>query len=173
MLTPFYLQLIFEFIPDIYRSIDVRKYENEKQYFCHLGFHLPIYSLILLYIHVGLFTYYFCRLGNYEEAHKYFQEAWDRCESEKEQDLQYYSAISVTIKYNTSRLHEMFCQYDKAEKLYKEILQDHPNYVDCKFMIKFPFYHFYLECSKLLIPRGMSHAWYFSKLNWQNMFNYT
>ncbi|MPC11630.1 RNA polymerase-associated protein CTR9 [Portunus trituberculatus] len=69
------------------------------------------------------------RLGNYEEAHKYFQEAWDRCESEKEQDLQYYSAISVTIKYNTARLHEMFCQYDKAEKLYKEILQDHPNYV--------------------------------------------
>ncbi|KAG0713335.1 RNA polymerase-associated protein CTR9 [Chionoecetes opilio] len=73
-------------------------------------------------------------LANYDEAHKYFQEAWDRCESEKEQDLQYYSAIAVTIKYNTSRLHEMFCQYDKAEKLYKEILQDHPNYVDCKFM---------------------------------------
>lgn len=76
-----------------------------------------------------------CRLGNYEEAHKYFQEAWDRCESEKEQDLQYYSSISVTIKYNTARLHEMFCQYDKAEKLYKEILQDHPNYVDCKSLL--------------------------------------
>ncbi|XP_069936971.1 RNA polymerase-associated protein CTR9 homolog [Cherax quadricarinatus] len=71
------------------------------------------------------------RLGNYEEAHKHFKGAWDRCEAEKEQDPQYYSSISVTIKYNSARLHEMFCQYDKAEKLYKEILQDHPNYVDC------------------------------------------
>lgn len=51
---------------------------------------------------------------------------------EKEQDLQYYSSISVTIKYNLARLHEMFCQFDKAEKLYKEILKEHPNYVDCK-----------------------------------------
>lgn len=74
----------------------------------------------------------FYRLGNYEEAQKYFKEAWERCDSEKEQDPQYYSSISVTIKYNTARLHEMFCQFDKAEKLYKEILQDHPNYVDCK-----------------------------------------
>ncbi|XP_071551015.1 RNA polymerase-associated protein CTR9 homolog [Panulirus ornatus] len=71
------------------------------------------------------------RLSNFEEAQKYFQEAWDRCEAEKEQDPQYYSSISVTIKYNTARLQEMFCQFDKAEKLYKEILQDHPNYVDC------------------------------------------
>lgn len=74
------------------------------------------------------------RLGNYEEAQKYFGEAWERCESEREQDLQYYSSISVTIKYNTARLHEMFCQFDKAEKLYKEILQDHPNYVDCEYL---------------------------------------
>lgn len=71
------------------------------------------------------------RLGNYEEAQKYFKEAWERCDAEKDQDPQYYSSISVTIKYNTARLHEMFCQFDKAEKLYKEILQDHPNYVDC------------------------------------------
>lgn len=75
----------------------------------------------------------FCRLGNYEEAQKYFKEAWERCDAEKDQDPQYYSSISVTIKYNTARLHEMFCQFDKAEKLYKEILQDHPNYVDCKY----------------------------------------
>lgn len=75
------------------------------------------------------------RLGNYEEAQKYFGEAWERCESEREQDLQYYSSISVTIKYNTARLHEMFCQFDKAEKLYKEILQDHPNYVDCEYLL--------------------------------------
>lgn len=52
---------------------------------------------------------------------------------EKEQDPQYYSSISVTIKYNLARLHEMFCEFDKAEKLYKEILQEHPNYVDCRF----------------------------------------
>ncbi|XP_066988648.1 RNA polymerase-associated protein CTR9 homolog isoform X1 [Macrobrachium rosenbergii] len=72
------------------------------------------------------------RLGNYEEAQKHFKMAWDRCEAEKQQEQpQYYSSISVTIKYNTGRLYEMFCQFDKAEKLYKEILQDHPNYVDC------------------------------------------
>lgn len=101
------------------------------------SFNLLICTFPILYFHLGFFTWSLCRLGNYEEAHKYFQEAWDRCEAEKEQDLQYYSAISVTIKYNTARLHEMFCQYDKAEKLYKEILQDHPNYVDCKFMESF------------------------------------
>lgn len=47
-------------------------------------------------------------------------------------DESYYNAISVTTTYNLSRLHEAMCENDKAEASYKNILREHPNYVDCK-----------------------------------------
>ncbi|CAL4139063.1 unnamed protein product, partial [Meganyctiphanes norvegica] len=100
------------------------------------------------------------RLKNYEEAHKHFKMAWERCDIEKEQDPQYYSSIAVTIKYNSARLYEMFCQSDKAEKLYKEILREHPNYVDC-----------YLRLGCMARDRGHTYdasVWYKEALSMNN-----
>jgi hypothetical protein len=72
------------------------------------------------------------RLDNYDEGKKYFEEALARCKIEAEHDKQYYNAIAVTTTYNLARLYEALCQFDKAETLYKDILYEHPNYIDCK-----------------------------------------
>ena len=48
------------------------------------------------------------------------------------QDETYYNAISVTMNYNLARLYEALYEFDKAEKIYKDILREHPNYIDCK-----------------------------------------
>ncbi len=37
----------------------------------------------------------------------------------------------MTITYNLGRLHEATCQFEAAEGLYKDILAEHPSYVDC------------------------------------------
>ncbi|XP_018323793.1 RNA polymerase-associated protein CTR9 homolog [Agrilus planipennis] len=71
------------------------------------------------------------RLNNLEESKKYLEEALVRTKSEAEHDPQYYNSIAVTITYNLARLFEALCVFDKAEKLYKDILKEHPNYVDC------------------------------------------
>ncbi len=34
-------------------------------------------------------------------------------------------------RYNLARVNETLCHHDVAEKTYKEILMDHPNYIDC------------------------------------------
>ena len=34
-------------------------------------------------------------------------------------------------RYNLARINESLCQHDKSERLYKDILMDHPNYIDC------------------------------------------
>lgn len=72
------------------------------------------------------------RLDNLEEAKKQFEESLARSKSDAEQDPQYYNSIAVTTTYNLARLNEALCQFDRAEKLYKDILKEHPNYVDCK-----------------------------------------
>lgn len=71
------------------------------------------------------------RLGNLEEAKKNLEEALIRAKAEAEHDPQYYNSISVTTTYNLARLNEALCLFDKSEKLYKDILKEHPNYVDC------------------------------------------
>ena len=43
----------------------------------------------------------------------------------------YYKQIMNTVRYNLARINEALCQHDTAEKLYKEILMDCPNYIDC------------------------------------------
>lgn len=73
----------------------------------------------------------FYRLGNLEEAKKNLEEALVRARAECENDPRYYSSISVTVNYNLARLNEALCLFDKSEKLYKDILKEHPNYVDC------------------------------------------
>jgi tetratricopeptide (TPR) repeat protein len=34
-------------------------------------------------------------------------------------------------RYNLARVYEALCQHDKAERLYKDILMECPNYIDC------------------------------------------
>ena len=36
------------------------------------------------------------------------------------------------MNYNLARLYEALYEFDKAEKIYKDILREHPNYIDCK-----------------------------------------
>ncbi|XP_033095970.1 RNA polymerase-associated protein CTR9 homolog [Anneissia japonica] len=71
------------------------------------------------------------RLGNLQESKRYYEASLERSRSESPHDETYYSAISVTTTYNLGRLYEGMCRYDKAEKHYKTILGDHPNYIDC------------------------------------------
>lgn len=59
------------------------------------------------------------------------EESLNRANQEAEHDPGYYNSISVTTTYNLARLNEALCTFDKAEKLYKDILKEHPNYVDC------------------------------------------
>ncbi|XP_071957066.1 RNA polymerase-associated protein CTR9 homolog [Antedon mediterranea] len=71
------------------------------------------------------------RLGNLQESKRYYEASLERSRSESRHDETYYSAISVTTTYNLGRLNEAMCRYDKAEKHYKTLLGDHPNYIDC------------------------------------------
>lgn len=74
-----------------------------------------------------------CRLGNYGDALRFFEESLERAKVESDRgDSQYYNSISVTTSYNLARVYEAMCNYGEAEKLYKDILKEHPNYVDCK-----------------------------------------
>lgn len=63
---------------------------------------------------------------------KYFLASLERAKAEGEHDEHYYNAISVTTSYNLARLYEAMCEFHEAEKLYKDILREHPNYVDCE-----------------------------------------
>ncbi len=72
------------------------------------------------------------RLGNMEESLRCFEKALERCKHEGADDeSNYYSQIGITVRYNLGRVYETFCVHDKAERLYKDILQDHPHYIDC------------------------------------------
>ena len=71
------------------------------------------------------------RLGNLVEASEYYTQSVERCRLEAPNDEHYYGSISVTINYNLARLYEALCYFDKAEKIYKDILREHPNYIDC------------------------------------------
>ncbi|UXI19272.1 hypothetical protein NH340_JMT05215 [Sarcoptes scabiei] len=71
------------------------------------------------------------RLGNYSEACEYYENALKCCQEELLNEEQYFKLIQVTINYNRGRLHEAIHQFNKAEEIYKNILREHPNYVDC------------------------------------------
>ncbi|XP_033912945.2 RNA polymerase-associated protein CTR9 homolog [Acipenser ruthenus] len=71
------------------------------------------------------------RLGNLGEAKKYFLASLERAKAEGEHDEHYYNAISVTTSYNLARLYEAMNEFHESEKLYKNVLREHPNYVDC------------------------------------------
>ncbi len=61
----------------------------------------------------------------------FYEQALERCKQEAIQDEHYYNGLSVTITYNLGRLHEAMCLFESAEGLYKDILAEHPSYVDC------------------------------------------
>lgn len=82
-----------------------------------------------------------------EEAKKNFEESLVRSKIEAEADPQYYNSIAVTTTYNLARLYESLCLYDKAEKLYKDTLKEHPNYVDCMYKEIFSFFNFFFFCN--------------------------
>lgn len=71
------------------------------------------------------------RMGNLPEAKTRLEQALERTKIEAEHDAQYYDSISVTMSYNLARLYEEMCEFDKADKMYKDILKEHPNYIDC------------------------------------------
>lgn len=71
------------------------------------------------------------RLGNLTEANNKLELALERAKTEAEHDQQYYDSIGVTMTYNLARLNEALCTFDKADKHYKDILKEHPNYIDC------------------------------------------
>jgi RNA polymerase-associated protein CTR9 len=71
------------------------------------------------------------RMNNLPEAKNKLEQALERAKNEAEHDAQYYDSISVTMTYNLARLYEEMCEFDKADKLYKDILKEHPNYIDC------------------------------------------
>lgn len=71
------------------------------------------------------------RMGNLPEAKSKLEQALERAKIEAEHDSQYYDSISVTMNYNLARLYEEMCEFDKADKIYKDILKEHPNYIDC------------------------------------------
>lgn len=71
------------------------------------------------------------RLDALDEAKNKLEMALERAKIEAQSDPQYYDSIAVTMTYNLARLNEAMCCFDKADKLYKDILKEHPNYIDC------------------------------------------
>lgn len=76
------------------------------------------------------------RLGKFDEAIACFEESLSISQSslakhDTHLDVKYFKDIAVTTTYNLARLYEAQCSFDKAEKLFKDIIREHPNYVDC------------------------------------------
>lgn len=73
----------------------------------------------------------FYRMGQLPEAKEKLEQALEKTKLEAQQDAQYYDSIAVTMTYNMARLFEEMCEFDQSDKLYKNILKEHPNYIDC------------------------------------------
>jgi Tfp pilus assembly protein PilF len=119
--------------------------------------------------------FFLIRLSNLEEAKRNLEDSLSRSKIEAEQDPQYYNSITVTTTYNLARLNESLCQFDRAEKLYKDILKEHPNYVDCMYDPCLCFNYNAFFCTKCVKQRGnpffppacfISEVWFWG--NWGN-----
>ncbi|XP_001951487.2 RNA polymerase-associated protein CTR9 homolog isoform X1 [Acyrthosiphon pisum] len=71
------------------------------------------------------------RLQNMDEARSKLEESLSLSKKMVEADPQYYNSIAVTTTFNLARIFEAQCQFQKAETFYKDILKEHPNYIDC------------------------------------------
>jgi RNA polymerase-associated protein CTR9 len=64
-------------------------------------------------------------------SRRYYEAALHFVNNELASDKIYYSAIRVTIQYNMARLYEAMCEYELAERAYRVIISQHPQYIDC------------------------------------------
>ncbi|OXU31345.1 hypothetical protein TSAR_012690 [Trichomalopsis sarcophagae] len=71
------------------------------------------------------------RLECLDEARNILTESLERSKADAEHHPSYYNSIAVTTTYNLARVYEAQRMFDKAEKLYKNVLKEHPNYIDC------------------------------------------
>lgn len=78
-----------------------------------------------------LYCYFKIRLGNLDESASKLKESLAMSKKMVENDPQYYNSITVTVLYNLARIYEEKCQFQIAESYYKDILKEHPNYIDC------------------------------------------
>lgn len=65
------------------------------------------------------------------EAEQYYNLALERCEEETPNNRSHYESIIYTIRYNLGRLYESKYEMVKASTMYKDILVQHPMYLDC------------------------------------------
>lgn len=66
-----------------------------------------------------------------DESRSKLEESLSLSKKMVEADPQHYNSIAVTTTYNLARIFEAQCQFQKAETFYKDILKEHPNYIDC------------------------------------------
>ncbi|KAL6076361.1 protein required for normal CLN1 and CLN2 G1 cyclin expression, variant 3 [Balamuthia mandrillaris] len=66
-------------------------------------------------------------LGNFSSAEAAYRRALSATGASEES----FKAKDVTTLYNLARLYESQHKFSAAERLYKELLKEHPNYVDC------------------------------------------
>jgi len=66
-----------------------------------------------------------------DECRSKLEESLSLSKKMAETDPQRYNYVAVTTQYNLARLYEVQCQFQKAEKYYKDILKEHPYYTDC------------------------------------------
>jgi len=66
-----------------------------------------------------------------DESRSKLEESLSLSKTMAEVDPQRYNSITVTTTYNLARIYERQCQFQKAETFYKDILKEHPNYIDC------------------------------------------
>lgn len=67
-------------------------------------------------------------LGQLKEA----EESYTNAITSSGHELKEYEKGNITTTYNLARLKEDTHNDHEAEELYKGILQEHPNYIDCK-----------------------------------------
>lgn len=69
--------------------------------------------------------------GALEESEQYYKSALQQCQEKMTLNKEHYGSIVYTIQYNIGRLHEAKHQLIEAENTYKNILIEHPMYLDC------------------------------------------
>uniref|UniRef100_A0A915ALZ8 RNA polymerase-associated protein CTR9-like protein n=3 Tax=Parascaris univalens TaxID=6257 RepID=A0A915ALZ8_PARUN len=70
-------------------------------------------------------------MGQYEKAKKSFELASRKLAEDIAAGQSDLAALQTTVTYNLARCMEMLCLFDDAERLYKGILHEKQNYIDC------------------------------------------
>ncbi|KHJ44027.1 tetratricopeptide repeat protein [Trichuris suis] len=71
------------------------------------------------------------RAKRYTDAENCFKRAVDTAVKKMPTNEPYFKSILVTVSYNLGRLSEVTYDMEQAEKIYKDILMEHPQYTDC------------------------------------------